>query len=52
MKSVILTLTYADSVDADTLAALLDAHSQDEGLVRLEGRLAQEPMEMRISHHD
>lgn len=47
-KTIILELTYDSEVSADTLAALLDSHSQDEGLVGLKGRMVTGELEMPV----
>lgn len=43
MHTVILELIYADDVDFSSVEALVDAHSGDEGLVAISGRLSTQP---------
>jgi hypothetical protein len=42
-RTVLLELTYDQDVDFSSVEALVDAHTNDEGVVMISGRLATAP---------
>lgn len=43
MRTVILYLTYANDIDHSTVEALVDSHTQDEGVVAVSASQVTEP---------